>query len=399
MQQAASHLTRTRRGTARSPGRGRGLLLLEDVGRLIGDAADLHSTLVQVVGLVADHMDMEVCSLYRLIPGERLVMVATKGLDAGSVGSVSMGVDEGLTGFAIQKREPVMAIDALAHPRYKYFPETGEERYHSFLGVPIFDKGLPLGVLVVQTSRRRRFTTDEVRLLKAVAVPLGGVLVQMALLESLESKEEERRGYQERMLDAIERLQSYEREQRPARKISGVSAVRLTGWPAAPGFGIGRAHLLAPQVSFGGADKRPRRSAKAETNRFQKAVARSAEEVERLKVRVQDSFPEIDAQMFDAQKMMLTDPTLTSGVQKQIAAGLSAEAALESVVGAMVEEFGRLDDDYLKERVFDIKDIGQRVLRNLLGVAERDRSFASAVVLVASELSLSDIMLIEQEQL
>ncbi|HSD10925.1 MAG TPA: phosphoenolpyruvate--protein phosphotransferase [Candidatus Binatia bacterium] len=400
MQQAVSEMTRARRGAGRHSGRARGLLLLEDVGRLIGEAADLPSTLARIVGLVAGHLDMEVCSLYRLGEGDRLVLVATKGLDPGSVGSVSMSIDEGLTGFAIQKREPVMAIDALAHPRYKYFPETGEERYHSFLGVPIFDKGQPLGVLVVQTSRRRRFTRDEVRLLKAVAVPLGGVLVQMALLESLESKEEERRGYQERMLDAIKRLQSYERQQRPGRKGSGVTAVRLTGWPAAPGFGIGRAHLLASPLNVADARRRRgRHSAKGETSRFAKAVARAAEEIERLKERVQTSFPEIDASVFDAQKLMITDPSFASRVRAAIAQGMFAEAALESVVAAMVEEFGKIEDDYLKERVLDIKDIGQRVLRSLLGVAERDRSFASAVVLVAPEFSLSDIILIEQEQL
>ena len=151
-----------------------------------------------------------------------------------------------------------MAIDALAHPRYKYFPETGEERYHSFLGVPIVDRGEPLGVLVVQTSRRRRFTRDEVRLMKAVAVPVGGLLVQLRLLQSLESKEEERRGYQQRMLDAIKRLQAYERQQPSADDATdGAPAVRLAGVPAAPGFGIGRAHLLVPEVSFASIPRAP----------------------------------------------------------------------------------------------------------------------------------------------
>src|SRR5262249_39452662 len=155
---------------------------------------------------------------------QRLTLFATRGLDEGSVGSVAMDVGEGLTGMAIEKQEPVMAIDALAHPRYKYFPETGEERYHSFLGVPIMDKGAPVGVLVVQTSRRRRFTRDEVRLLKAIAVPIGGLLVQSELLQTLESKEEERRGYQRRMLDAIKRLNTYEREPSRMQAPSGKSS-------------------------------------------------------------------------------------------------------------------------------------------------------------------------------
>ena len=89
-----------------------------------------------------------------------------------------------------------MVVDALAHPRYKYFPETGEERYHSFLGVPIASGAAPLGVLVVQTLRRRRFTPNELRLLKAIAAQVGGIIVQARLLEALESKEKERQEYQ-----------------------------------------------------------------------------------------------------------------------------------------------------------------------------------------------------------
>lgn len=214
MERALTEVTRSRRAELSRRGRGRGLLLLEAIGQLIGDSGDLRGALDRIVSLVAERLDMEVCSIYRFAPeSSSLILVATQGLDPSSVGTVSMRVDEGLTGFVIEKGEPVMAIDALAHPRYKYFPETGEERYHSFLGVPIVDRREALGVLVVQTSRRRRFTRDEVRLMKAVAVPVGGLLVQLRLLQSLESKEEERRRYQQRMLDAIKRLQAYERHQ------------------------------------------------------------------------------------------------------------------------------------------------------------------------------------------
>src|SRR5262250_1142024 len=233
MERALTEAARSRRADLQGRGRGRGLLLLESIGTLIGESGDLRATLERIVGLVADRLDMEVCSIYRFAPeSNRLILVATHGLDPSSIGTVSMRVDEGLTGFVIEKSEPVMAIDALAHPRYKYFPETGEERYHSFLGVPIVDRREALGVLVVQTSRRRRFTRDEVRLMKAVAVPVGGLLVQLRLLESLESKEEERRGYHQRMLDALKRLQAYERQQISSDETPAeVTAVRLAGVP------------------------------------------------------------------------------------------------------------------------------------------------------------------------
>ncbi len=400
MERALTEPVRVRRPAARTRGRGRGLLLLENIGALIGQSEDISATLARIVSLVADHLDMEVCSLYRFeSETSRLTLLATKGLDPASVGTVSMGVDEGLTGFVIQKGEPVMAIDALAHPRYKYFPETGEERYHSFLGVPIVDNRAAVGVMVVQTSRRRRFTRDEVRLLKAVAVPIGGLLTQLRLLQSLESKEEERRGYQERLLEAVKRLQAYERQQGSARRPAQVTAVRLTGWPASPGFGIGRAHLLTPAVSFASVPRRRPRTPRREALRFEAAVKRSVEELQRLKRRVQTSFPEIDAGVFEAQQLMLLDDDFLGRVKARIGAGVTAEVALESVITQMVEQFNALHDPYLQERAFDIKDIGQRVLRNLLGVAERDRSFATAVVLVAPELSLSDILLIDHDQL
>lgn len=400
MERAVTEAARPNRADPQSRGRGRGLLLLEAIGQLIGDSGDLRATLDRIVGLVAERLDMEVCSIYRFDPDAKsLALVTTRGLDPASIGTVSMRVDEGLTGFVIEKGEPVMAIDALAHPRYKYFPETGEERYHSFLGVPIVDRREALGVLVVQTSRRRRFTRDEVRLMKAVAVPVGGLLVQLRLLQSLETKEEERRGYQQRMLDAIKRLQAYERHQESGQENIDVTAVRLVGVPAAPGFGIGRAHLLVPEVSFASIPERRPLAPRKELARFNAAISRSVEEVERLKARVQASYPEIDAALFDTQRLMLTDDSFRERVEHEIGAGASAEAALARVVHAMVEEFSRLDDAYLQERAFDIKDIGQRALRNLLGVAERDRSFASAVVLVAPELTVSDIMLIEPEQL
>jgi phosphotransferase system enzyme I (PtsP) len=375
---------------------GRRLRLLEDVGRVIEQSADVPTTLDQIVNLIADRLDMEVCSIYSFAPeSNRLTLLATKGLGTAAVGQISMGVDEGLTGMVIEKQEPVTAIDAPAHPRFKYFPETGEERYHSFLGVPILDKGKAVGVLVVQTSRRRRFTREEVRLLRAAAAPTGGLLVQRALLQSLESKEEETRGYEQRMLEAVRQLQAYEGPGR--RPAGGEGAIRLTGLPAAPGFGIGRAHLITPAVTFASLPRRKRRSAKYELNRLQQAVKRSVREIERLRKRVETSFPEIDAEVFEAQRLMLLDENFTRPVMERIKAGRAPEEALESVVNDMVAKFTRLSEPYMQERAMDIRDIGQRVLRNLLGVAEHRRSFASAVVLVAQALSLSDVMAVGQE--
>ncbi len=112
-------------------------------------------------------------------------MRATLGLDRDSVGRVSMRVNEGLVGLAIELGQPVVVEDAISHPRYKYFPETGEERYHTFLGVPIQEgRHKPLGVLVAQTLRRRKFSKDEVRLLRTAASQVAQILSHFQLRET-----------------------------------------------------------------------------------------------------------------------------------------------------------------------------------------------------------------------
>jgi phosphotransferase system, enzyme I, PtsP len=392
--------SRSAKPARRTSGRNWGLLLIEDVGAIIAHAQDVRAGLRGIVELLADRLDMEVCSLYVYDAKEkRLTLAATHGLETMSVGKVSMGVDEGLTGYAIEKMEPVMAVDALAHPRYKYFPETGEERYHSFLGVPVVDKREPLGVLVVQTSRRRRFTRDEIRLLKAVAVPIGGLLVRAQLLASLQSKEEERRSAHARMVEATQRLQAYEGNEAAPRPSAAGGPVRLLGLGASPGFGIGRAHRLAPPVSFAGVTQARRLSLKRELARWRDAIERADGEIERLARRVTATLPEVDAAMFEAQRLMLSDPHFTARVETLIHDGASAEYALGQVIEAMADEFARLDDAYMRERVFDVKDIGQRLLRNLIGVSERSAQPASAFILVADELTLSDLTMMEQQGL
>src|SRR5262245_21438261 len=232
--------------------RSHGFKVLEDISAITARSEDLQETLQRIVEVVAERAGTDVCSLYTLDPrAQRLTLWATTGLAPSSVGKVTMSVEEGLTGMAIEKLEVVMAVDALTHPRYKYFPETGEEKYHSFVGVPIVERGTPIGVLVVQTLRRRRFSRHELRLLRAIGAQVGGIIVQARLLEDLKTKEKERREDRRRMVAAIKRLQAYEKTTSRAETAPrGRGRTRLAGLPAAPGFGRGRAHLLQPPVSF-----------------------------------------------------------------------------------------------------------------------------------------------------
>jgi phosphotransferase system enzyme I (PtsP) len=389
-----------RRRTAKPGSQRHGFSILENISEITARSEDLQEALQQIVEVVAQRASTDVCSLYILDQrAQRLTLWATTGLERSAVGKVNMSVEEGLTGMAIEKLEPVMAVDAIAHPRYKFFPETGEEKYHSFLGVPIIERSMPIGVLVVQTLRRRRFARHEIRLLRAIATQVGSIIAQARLAEDLKTKEKERREYRRRMITAIKRLQAYEKEDRPEPRAGGKVRGRLSGLPAAPGFGRGQAHLLQPAVSFALIDDARADDADEERRRFRRAVAESGVEMESLKERLAQRLPEFDPAIMDAHRLMLEDRGFLSKVEAAIAPGLTAEAALKHVVEEYVEEFARMPDGYLRDRVVDLKDVSLRILRNLLGVAEPERPLDDDSVLVAEELTLSDLALIDHNHL
>ncbi|HZV80816.1 MAG TPA: GAF domain-containing protein, partial [Geobacteraceae bacterium] len=128
-----------------------GLRTLEDISTLILHSHDMQETLDNIVNLVAKRMQSDVCSIYLLDDDcETLRLQSTKGLSRASVGKITMKTSEGLTGLVIEQRGVVSLENAHEHPRYKYFRETKEERYPSFLGIPMFERKTPVGVIVVQ---------------------------------------------------------------------------------------------------------------------------------------------------------------------------------------------------------------------------------------------------------
>src|SRR5580692_6838868 len=272
--------------------------LIENISAISGEAAaDLRETLDKIVAAIAEGMEVEVCSLYLFDPQhERLVLRATIGLDRDSVGRVSMRVSEGLVGLAIESQGPVVVEDSMSHPRYKYFPETGEERYHTFLGVPVQEgRQKPIGVLVVQTLRRRKVSKEEIRLLRTAASQVAQILAHFQLRETLATKEKERDEYRRRMIEANRQLKGYEKiggETRVAAPVK-VRRPRLVGLAAAPGFARGVAHVVGTFLSSIDRNLRVRDS-KAELKRLEEALTRSCAELSALKLRMSSLMAEAD---------------------------------------------------------------------------------------------------------
>jgi starch phosphorylase len=181
-------MTQTREATDASL-----VLTLEEISNLAAEGGKPADTLMNLVALIAKRFRTEVCSAYLLEPDRsNLVLAATLGLHPSCIGTLRMPLNEGLTGLVAERVLPVDVDDVRNHPRFKYFKESGEEEYHSFLGVPLIDRGILQGVLVVQTKDPRTYRDHEIRMLTEAASQVAPVVSEARTLDRFIAPAQER---------------------------------------------------------------------------------------------------------------------------------------------------------------------------------------------------------------
>src|SRR5271157_3540678 len=169
------------------------VLTLEEISNLTAEGAQPAETLLNVVALIAKRFETDVCSAYLLEPDRaNLVLAATVGLRRECIGDLRMAIHEGLAGLVAELVRPVAVEQAHSHPRFKYFPEAGEDAYQSFLGVPLIDRGILQGVLVVQTMEPRLFSEDEIQMLTEAAAQVAPVVSEARALDRFIAPAQER---------------------------------------------------------------------------------------------------------------------------------------------------------------------------------------------------------------
>src|SRR5450631_3874995 len=172
---------------------GASVLTLEEIANLAREGGKPAETLMNVVALIAKRFETDVCSAYLLEPDRaNLVMAATIGLRPQCIGTLRMSVHEGLAGLVAEQVIPVAVEQVNTHPRFKYFKEAGEERYQSFLGVPLLDRGVLQGVLVVQTKEARLFLEEEILALSEAAAQVAPVVNEARTLDRFIAPAQER---------------------------------------------------------------------------------------------------------------------------------------------------------------------------------------------------------------
>src|SRR5580658_3869463 len=169
------------------------VLTLEEIANLAAKEGQPAETLLNVVALIAKRFETDVCSAYLLEPDRaNLVLAATVGLRRECIGNLRMAINEGLAGLVAEQVRPVAVEQARSHPRFKYFREAGEDAYQSFLGVPLIDRGVLQGVLIVQTIEPRIFREDEVRMLAEAAAQVAPVVSEARTLDRFIAPAQER---------------------------------------------------------------------------------------------------------------------------------------------------------------------------------------------------------------
>jgi len=372
-----------------------GITTLEDISALILQSHDLDETLRNIVTLVARRMHTDVCSIYLLdADNVTLRLQASKGLSRKAVGKVTLRIGEGLTGIAAQKRHAIAIEEPQEHPSYRYFKETGEERFHSFLGIPLFDRNNPLGVIVLQTKEPRQFNKEEISALSTIAFQVSSIVVNARLLDSIRQHQEESLRVSEALAKAQQSMTDTEAyTENTARNV-------LSGRTAYPGVIIGPAAILEERLGFADILHEEGVEIQTELKSLESALEKTCIQTIFLEKRVAERLSESDAAIFHTHLMILEDRSFIIKLQDEIKDGHCAAYALEKTVSNYIEAFAKMDDPYLRERATDMEDIGRRILANLVGDgADHVLHLKQPSVLVARKILPSDMAALDNDQI
>lgn len=337
------------------------LSVLRTVAETVASAATPPERLAQLVRHVAEELRWDVCSIYLCENGcSALVMAATHGLDPRSVGSLRLPVSEGLVGAAARDQESVFVTDAQNDPRFRYFPETGEEHFKSMAAVPMFRGGNVIGVLTVQTRESYEFTTADRHFLELLAAQIAQTVdLTMALRTVREG----------------------------GRTFHGVGV--------SPGFAEARVHRFKTSPDTITIAARGFKGVEFEKDLFHRSRHMAIAQLDRLIDEMKRDSPAA-AQIFGAHKMILEDPELAKRILGDIEKRReSAPRAVAFFMDEQIAKFAALSNPLLAEKAQDLRDLRDMLLSLMMD--EKITHFApefeeEKMIVVAKELSPQEVL-------
>jgi phosphotransferase system enzyme I (PtsP) len=312
-------------------------VLLRRLREVMAEPETAQVKLDKIVRLIAANMVAEVCSIYVMRAGDILELYATEGLRAESVHKTSLKMGEGLVGLIAEEAIGLNLSDARHHPSFKYLPETGEEIYQSFLGVPVMRGGTVIGVLVVQNRTQRHYTEEEEEALQTTAMVLAEIIASGELKEVAREV---------------------------ATDVAHIRSHHITAESLAEGIALGHVVLHEPRVEIQNliAENIP-----AEEKRLVAAIEQLRSHMDEL-LEGSDAVRATDySDVLETIRMFAHDKGWVTRLKEAVQTGLTAEAAVERVQNDNRARMMRMQDPYLRERMHDLDDLSNRLLRILTG--------------------------------
>ena len=335
--------------------------LLRQIREAMAGDAPAQVKLNMVVRIIAGSMVAEVCSIYLRRAGGELELFATEGLSPDAVHVTRLKSGEGLVGEIVRQGRPLNLSDAPHHPAFSYRPETGEDPYHSFLGVPLLRGGRAIGVLVVQNRTERSYGEEEVEDLQIIAM----VLAEMVGAGELLGQE---------VLKDVE--------------ISPHKPERLKGARFADGLAYGKVILheqpVAPEQLLSD-------DPAAEEIRLRGAVEALQRQIDEM-LEGHHGLVGASYEVLETYRMFAHDRGWNRSLEEAVRNGLTAEAAVERVRSEHRARLGQARDPYLRERLHDLEDLNDRLLRHLSGDGHKARELPDDAILVARNLGPADLL-------
>ena len=338
--------------------------LLARVRDAMAGAGTAEERLNRVVGIIADDMAAEVCSVYVRRAGDVLELFATQGLLPAAVHRTRLRIGEGLIGDIAARARPLATADAQSHRSFAFRPETGEEVYRTLMGVPILRDGRVIGVVAVQSRASREHTEEEIETLQTVAMVLAELISGGGLIGRGEFIDE-----------------------------AGIALMprRLDGSRISIGIGMGVAVLHQPQFNIG---QLVAEDPEAEQQRLRRALAEMHGALEDMLAATDLARGGEHRDILETYRMIAQDAGWVARIDDTIKAGLTAEAAVQRVQNEIRARLSQAPDRYLRERVQDLEDLANRLLQHLLGVngTAMEAALPEAVVVVARSMGPAQLL-------
>jgi phosphotransferase system enzyme I (PtsP) len=320
-------------GAAATPSR----RLLRRLRDAMAGAGSAQSKLDAIVRIIAADMVAEVCSCYVMRPGEVLELAATEGLRPEAVHNTRLRVGEGLVGVIAASALPLSLSDAQSHPDFAYRPETGEEIYHSFLGVPLLRGGRVIGVLAVQNRTQRHYSDDDIETLQTVAMIVAELAASGEFIPPGTLGEANWP-----MLTALR-----------------LEGVRLNG-----GLAKGVAVLHEPRIVI---KQIVAEDPAAELRRARAAIAAMRQSIDAMLAETDMAGDGEHRDVLEAYRMFASDRGWSQRITEAVQGGLTAEAAVQKVQDDNRARMAQATDPYLRDRLADLEDLGNRLQQHLAG--------------------------------